>query len=84
MSRGTIQRLIEGGHIRVDSQVVKSTHTPRAGEKVSIVWPSARPAQAQPENIPLQVLFEDEDLIVLNKPPETWCIRRRETKAAPW
>jgi 23S rRNA pseudouridine1911/1915/1917 synthase len=68
VSRGAIQRLIEEGHIRVDGRVVKPTHTPRAGEQVRIHWPEARPATAQPESIPLDILFEDEALLVLNKP----------------
>jgi len=69
VSRGTIQRLIEQGHIRVNDQVVKPTHVPRAGEKVSIFWPEARPAEARPQAIGLDLLFEDADLLVLNKPP---------------
>ncbi len=68
-SRGTIQRLIEEGNIRVNGQQVKATHSPRAGEVVSIVWPEARPAEAQAEEIPLNILFEDKDLLVLNKAP---------------
>jgi len=67
VSRGAIQRLIEEGHIRVDGRTVKPTHTPRAGEKVEVHWPEAKPAEAQPEEIPLDVLFEDEVLLVLNK-----------------
>ena len=69
ISRGTIQRLLEGGHIKVNGRSVKPTHTPRSGEVVSIAWPEARPAQAQPENLPLEILHEDADLIVLNKAP---------------
>ena len=69
VSRGTLQRLIEEGHIQVDGQPVKATHAPRAGEFVSVTWPEARPAEAQAENIPLDVLFEDKDLLVLNKAP---------------
>jgi 23S rRNA pseudouridine1911/1915/1917 synthase len=69
VSRGTIQRLIEQGHIRVNGQTVKPTHHPRAGDKVEVYWPEARPAEAQPEEIPLHILFEDSDLLVLNKPP---------------
>src|SRR4051812_31780307 len=68
VSRGAIQRLIEEGHIRVNGQTVKPTHTPRAGEKVEVHWPEARPAQAQPEEIPLDILHEDDALLVLNKP----------------
>jgi len=48
---------------------VKATHTPCAGEIVSIEWPEARPAEAQPEKIALDILFEDKDLLVLNKAP---------------
>jgi 23S rRNA pseudouridine1911/1915/1917 synthase len=67
VSRGTIQRLIEEGEIRVNGNKVKPTHTPRAGEEVHVHWPEARPAEAQPEDMPLDILFEDESLLVLNK-----------------
>lgn len=67
-SRGALQRLIEEGHIRVNGQIVKPTHHPRASEQVSVHWPEARPARAQPEQMPLDILFEDESLLVVNKP----------------
>src|SRR5947209_2172848 len=67
VSRGAIQRLIEEGHIRVDGKTVKPTHTPRAGEKVEVHWPEARTAEAQPEEMPLDILHEDDALLVLNK-----------------
>ena len=66
-SRGAIQRLIEQGHIKVNGRTVKPTHAPRAGEVVAVEWPEARPAEAQPEDIPLGILYEDEALLVLNK-----------------
>jgi 23S rRNA pseudouridine1911/1915/1917 synthase len=69
VSRGAIQRLIEEGHIRVNGRNVKPTHTPRAGEQVEVHWPEARPAKAQPEEMPLDILYEDEALLVLNKAP---------------
>ena len=69
VSRGTIKRLIEEGHIRVNGQLVKPTHTPRAGDEVHVHWPEARPDKAEPEEIPLDILYEDECLLVLNKPP---------------
>jgi 23S rRNA pseudouridine1911/1915/1917 synthase len=69
VSRGTLQRLIEEGHITVNGRAVKPTHPPRAGEVISVHWPEARPAEAQAEDIPLDVLFEDKDLLVLNKAP---------------
>jgi len=67
-SRGTFQRLIESGDVLVDNQPTKSTHHPQAGEEISIQWPEPVAPDAQPENIPLNILFEDEQLIVLNKP----------------
>jgi 23S rRNA pseudouridine1911/1915/1917 synthase len=67
VSRGAIQRLIEEGHILVNGNKVKPNHTPRAGEQVQVTWPEAKPAKALPEEMPLEILFEDEVLLVLNK-----------------
>lgn len=66
-SRGAIQRLIEQGHILVNGEQIKPTHVPRAGQIVSITWPEPKSAEALPEEIPLTILFEDKDLLVLNK-----------------
>ncbi len=68
VSRVALKRLIEQGHVRVNGHTVKPTHSPRAGEQTEIHWPEARPAAAQPEEIPLDILFEDKSLLVLNKP----------------
>jgi 23S rRNA pseudouridine1911/1915/1917 synthase len=68
LSRGTMQRLIGQDLILVNGQTVKPTHTPRAGDKIEIHWPEVRPAAAQPEEIPLDILFEDASLLVVNKP----------------
>ncbi|MGA2542760.1 MAG: RluA family pseudouridine synthase [Verrucomicrobiota bacterium] len=69
VSRGTIQRLLAEGHIRVNGRQAKPSHHPRAGEVVSVSWPAADPPQARPEDMPLDILYEDEDLLALNKPP---------------
>jgi 23S rRNA pseudouridine1911/1915/1917 synthase len=68
VSRGAIQRLIEEGCIRVNGREVKPTHTPHAGEQVEIQWPDARPSEVQPMEMALEILFEDDALLVLNKP----------------
>ncbi len=70
VSRGTIQRLIAEGHITLNGATVKAKHSPRAGESIRVYWPEARPSETQPEDIPLNVLFEDDDLLVVNKPPD--------------
>ena len=67
-SRGNLQRLIEEGHILVNGQIVKPTHSPHAGDEIRVHWPEARPSKVQPEKIPLDILFEDKALLVLNKP----------------
>jgi len=67
VSRGAIQRLIDEGHITVDGKRVKSSHSPRAGERIDIYWPEPRAAAARPEDIPLEVLYEDNHLLVINK-----------------
>ncbi|MGD1088479.1 MAG: RluA family pseudouridine synthase [Verrucomicrobiota bacterium] len=67
-SRGAMQRLIEQGHVRVNGRNVKPTHHPHAREQIEVHWPEAQPAEAQPEKIPLKILFEDKSLLVLNKP----------------
>jgi 23S rRNA pseudouridine1911/1915/1917 synthase len=53
----------------VNGQPAKPTYSPRAGDQISVFWPEARPAKAEPEEIPLDVLYEDADLIAINKAP---------------
>jgi 23S rRNA pseudouridine1911/1915/1917 synthase len=54
----------------VNGQPVKPTHHPRAGEVVTVEWPAPKVAEALPQEMPLEILFEDPDLIVLNKAPD--------------
>ncbi len=67
VSRGHIQRLIEKGCIRVNGRPVKPTHAPHAGEVVVVEWPEASPATVEPMEMPLDILYEDDALLVLNK-----------------
>src|SRR5947207_4414342 len=69
ISRGAVQRLIERGAIRVNGRAVKVTHHPRAGERIEIHWPGTEPATARAQEMPLEILYEDDALLVLNKPP---------------
>ncbi|HEV2318234.1 MAG TPA: RluA family pseudouridine synthase [Verrucomicrobiae bacterium] len=68
VSRGALKRLIEQGHILVEGKLVKATHTPRAGEQVYVHWPEPKSAEARPQEMALDILFEDDSLLVLNKP----------------
>lgn len=69
VSRGAIQRLLAEGHIQVNGRRAKPSHHPRAGEIIRVAWPEAKPSAALPEDIPLEILYEDDDLLALNKPP---------------
>ena len=66
-SRSAFQRLIESGDVQVNGRPAKATHHPRAGEEITIQWPAPIAAEALPEDIPLDILFEDDHLLVLNK-----------------
>jgi 23S rRNA pseudouridine1911/1915/1917 synthase len=70
VSRVTLKRLIEQGDIRVNGEPVKPTHHPRQGEKIDVRWPEPKPSEVCPEEMRLDILYEDEDLLVLNKPPD--------------
>jgi len=67
-SRAFLQKLIEQGHVLVNGKPCKPSHRMHPGDKVSVEIPQPRPLEAAPEAIPLDVLFEDDDLIVVNKP----------------
>lgn len=68
VSRAQIKRLIDEGMILVDGVPSKAAARLRGGEEISITLPDPQPTAAQPEAIPLRVLYEDSDLIVIDKP----------------
>lgn len=69
LSRARVQRLIEGGHVLVGGHPQKPRHRVTPGEHIQLHIPPARPLLLTPEAIPLDILHEDDDLIVLNKAP---------------
>lgn len=69
LSRSRIQRLIKEGSITINGERVKSNHNVRPGEKVSVVIPAPQSLEAFPEDIPLDVYYEDDSVILINKPP---------------
>jgi 23S rRNA pseudouridine1911/1915/1917 synthase len=68
ISRSALQRLIEMGRIRINDHVVKASQKIKPGDKITMDVPKAEPLELKCEAIPLEVLFEDECLLVLNKP----------------
>lgn len=67
-SRARWQNLIRDGHVVVNGKRVKPNHSLHLNDEIVCTVPAPVTLEAQPEDIPLQVLFEDNDLLVLNKP----------------
>ncbi|OFZ55641.1 MAG: hypothetical protein A2428_14910 [Bdellovibrionales bacterium RIFOXYC1_FULL_54_43] len=68
-SRSQLQRLIEEGGVTVDGKSIESKTKLRGGSRVIIEFPAPKPLALTPENRALEILFEDEQILVLNKPP---------------
>jgi 23S rRNA pseudouridine1911/1915/1917 synthase len=68
ISRTRLQELIAEGSLLVNGEVTKRSHHVRAGETIAVQITARPPLAATPENIPLQILYEDDDIIVVNKP----------------
>lgn len=69
LSRSRIQALIKAGAVTVGGQAVEPKRKLVIGDAVAIEVPEPEPAEPQGEDIPLNILFEDEHLIVIDKPP---------------
>lgn len=69
-SRAQVQRWIENGAITVNDAPIKRAGKLRAGDTIIITPPDVLPSELIPESIPLDILYEDEHLVVINKPPD--------------
>ena len=67
LSRTRIQSLIEGGEVKVNGRVPKPGYKIRAGDTIALTVPSPRRIRIEPEPIPLEILYQDSDLLVVNK-----------------
>jgi len=68
LSRSAAQRLIEQGDVRVNGAPVKKNYKSNSGDLVEVFLPEPENVEILPQNIPLDVVFEDDDVIVINKP----------------
>lgn len=66
-TRSYIKNLIDDGNVTVNGEVVKCGKSLKAGDVVSVTIPPAVVLEAKPENIPLNIIYEDKDLAVINK-----------------
>ena len=68
-SRSALSRLIEEGHVRLDTnEVAKTSLRVSAGQTIDFDFPPPAPASAAPEDLPLNILYEDADIAVIDKP----------------
>ena len=68
LSRSFFQKLIKDGHILVNGVLKKGNYHVNGGELLSVTIPKAQEIAILPENIPLDILYEDDDVLVVNKP----------------
>ncbi|MBR6531960.1 MAG: RluA family pseudouridine synthase [Clostridia bacterium] len=67
-TRSHIQRILENGEVTVNGRVVSKGNKLAAGDEIRFTPPEPVEIEAKPENIPLDVVYEDSDLLVVNKP----------------
>ncbi len=67
-SRSRLQQLIRSGFVRLNDASTRPRQIVRAGDKIDVREPPVEQIEIQPQRIPLDILFEDDDLIVINKP----------------
>ncbi|TWH49064.1 RluA family pseudouridine synthase [Sporomusa sp. KB1] len=68
LSRSHLQKLIADGLITVNGKQAKANYKTQANDTITVTIPEAKPVEILAENIPLDVLYEDKDIIVINKP----------------
>ena len=69
-SRSYIQKIMKEGYVKVNQKPVKSNYRLSFGDSVEVTLPEAKEPDIVPEDIPLDILYEDQDVIVVNKPKQ--------------
>lgn len=68
LSRSALQGLMAQGHVLCNGRPVPKSQKLKAGDTLLVEIPDAKPIEAVPQNIPLDIVYEDEHLLVVNKP----------------
>ena len=84
LSRSYIQKLIKEKKILVNQLPVKANYKLTTGDTIILQIPDPEPLDIQPENIPLDILYEDDDILVVNKPKKWLYILHRDITAIRW
>ena len=67
LTRSNMQKLLDEGRVVRGAKVLKSNYKLKLGEEITVTLPEPQPLDVQPENIPLDIIYEDEDVVVVNK-----------------
>ncbi len=67
-SRSFVQKIINNGGVAIGSKIVKASYRLEGGDQLTVTWDDPKPLIAEPEAIPLDILYEDSDLVVVAKP----------------
>ncbi|MDX2197495.1 MAG: RluA family pseudouridine synthase [Phycisphaerae bacterium] len=78
LSRTAIQKLIKDGSILVNGHATKSSYEMNTGDVIDLTLPKPEPAELVPENIPIEIIYEDEYLIAINKAAGIICHPARQ------
>lgn len=70
LSRSHLQKLIKEGNVQVNSKPVKANYRLILDDEIEVTIPELKEPEILPENIPLDILYEDQDIIIVNKPKQ--------------
>ena len=68
ITRSAVQKIIDEANVTVNGEVVPKNYKCRVGDNVNVTVPDAKPLEAVGQNIPIDIVYEDEHLLVVNKP----------------
>ena len=68
LTRSAVQRLIEEGYVNRNGKPAKKNDKLNIGDEIAVTMPEAKPVDIVPKEIPLEIVYEDEDVLVINKP----------------
>lgn len=68
LTRNAVQKLIESGEVLIDGKPVNKNYKLKGGEKSVVSIPEPQVLDVKPQNIPIEIVYEDDDLLVVNKP----------------
>ena len=84
LSRSSLQKALTAGAARINDRAASKNYRLRAGDRLVFELPEVKPLCVEAQDIPLDVVYEDDDLLVINKPKGMVVHLRRAIPTAPW